>query len=338
MACTLQRHARLPGDRVQELEFVLVERPLFGARHVEHALRPLPPRDGEEGDGVIGQRPDALGSIGEACRQLVLRAEHTGLPGGHDRLEKAVPIVDRRTERRCHLGGVADHRADDHLAVIDEHDRSRRHVDRGHRARACDLGDLLVGRGGGQRAGDRLEGSGIRHRPILRQRDAPRQAVHADAARMGTHGSERESHAFQGWEVLRMFDTATGITEGIRDERAAMRERSMDWRQRRLQHKVEALHDELDREREARRALTDAMSGRRPQQAQPRDRAHPADRGRRICSRDPRRSGALRPVDGMDPGHRRPRDDDRQGRAGRGRPDGGPGSRCRGRHRPLGGR
>ena len=57
-----------------------------------------------------------------------------------------------------------------------------------------------------------------------------------------------------------MFDTATGITEGIRDERAAMRERSMDWRQRRLQHKVEALHDELDREREARRALTDAMS------------------------------------------------------------------------------
>jgi hypothetical protein len=58
-----------------------------------------------------------------------------------------------------------------------------------------------------------------------------------------------------------MFDTATGITEGIRDERAAMRERSMDWRQRRLQHKVEALHEELDREREARRALTDAMSG-----------------------------------------------------------------------------
>jgi len=57
-----------------------------------------------------------------------------------------------------------------------------------------------------------------------------------------------------------MFDTATGITEGIRDERAALRERSMDWRQRRLQHKVEALHDELDREREARRALTDAMS------------------------------------------------------------------------------
>ena len=59
-----------------------------------------------------------------------------------------------------------------------------------------------------------------------------------------------------------MFDTATGITEGIRDERAAMRERSMDWRQRRLQHKVEALHDELDREREARRALTEAMSGK----------------------------------------------------------------------------
>ncbi len=59
-----------------------------------------------------------------------------------------------------------------------------------------------------------------------------------------------------------MFDTATGITEGIRDERAAMRERSMDWRQRRLQHKLEALHDELDREREARRALTDAMSGK----------------------------------------------------------------------------
>jgi hypothetical protein len=59
-----------------------------------------------------------------------------------------------------------------------------------------------------------------------------------------------------------MFDTATGITEGIRDERAAMRERSMDWRQRRLQHKLDALHDELDREREARRALTDAMSGK----------------------------------------------------------------------------
>jgi hypothetical protein len=58
-----------------------------------------------------------------------------------------------------------------------------------------------------------------------------------------------------------MFDTATGITEGIRDERAAMRERSMDWRQRRLQNKVEALHEELDREREARRALTDAMGG-----------------------------------------------------------------------------
>jgi hypothetical protein len=58
-----------------------------------------------------------------------------------------------------------------------------------------------------------------------------------------------------------MFDTA-GISEGIRDERVAMRERSMDWRQRRLQHKLEALHDELDREREARRALTDAMSGK----------------------------------------------------------------------------
>jgi len=57
-----------------------------------------------------------------------------------------------------------------------------------------------------------------------------------------------------------MFDTATGITEGIRDERAAMRERSMDWRQRRLQHKLDAVHDELDREREARRALTDAVS------------------------------------------------------------------------------
>jgi hypothetical protein len=59
-----------------------------------------------------------------------------------------------------------------------------------------------------------------------------------------------------------MFDTATGISEGIRDERAAMRERSMDWRQRRLQHKLDALHDELDREREARRALTDAMGGK----------------------------------------------------------------------------
>lgn len=56
-----------------------------------------------------------------------------------------------------------------------------------------------------------------------------------------------------------MFDTATGITEGIRDERAALRERSMDWRQRRLQHKMEALHGELEREREARRALADAM-------------------------------------------------------------------------------
>jgi hypothetical protein len=60
-----------------------------------------------------------------------------------------------------------------------------------------------------------------------------------------------------------MFDTA-GITEGIRDEGAAVRDRSMEWRQRRLKHKVEALHDELDREREARRALADAMgsSGR----------------------------------------------------------------------------
>ena len=55
-----------------------------------------------------------------------------------------------------------------------------------------------------------------------------------------------------------MFDTA-GITEGIRDEGAALRDRSMDWRQRRLQHKVETLHNELDREREARRALSDAI-------------------------------------------------------------------------------
>lgn len=55
-----------------------------------------------------------------------------------------------------------------------------------------------------------------------------------------------------------MFDTA-GITEGIRNEGATLRGRSMDRRQRRLQHKVEALHGELEREREARRALSDAV-------------------------------------------------------------------------------
>src|SRR6187200_1062969 len=75
-------------------------------------------------------------------------------------------------------------------------------------------------------------------------------------------GRVRATYPKDGRSV-RMFDTATGITEGIRDERAAMRERSMDWRQRRLQHKVDALHEELDREREARRALTDAMGGSR---------------------------------------------------------------------------
>jgi hypothetical protein len=56
-----------------------------------------------------------------------------------------------------------------------------------------------------------------------------------------------------------MFDGATGIKEGIRDEGVALRERSMDWRHRRLQNKVESLHNELEREREARRALADAM-------------------------------------------------------------------------------
>ena len=58
---------------------------------------------------------------------------------------------------------------------------------------------------------------------------------------------------------MRMFDGRTGITETIRDEGAALRDRSMDWRQRRLQHKVDSLNDELEREREARRALADAI-------------------------------------------------------------------------------
>lgn len=56
-----------------------------------------------------------------------------------------------------------------------------------------------------------------------------------------------------------MFDATSGIKEDIADGGAALRDRSMDWRRRRLQHKVETLHDELDREREARRALADAM-------------------------------------------------------------------------------
>lgn len=56
-----------------------------------------------------------------------------------------------------------------------------------------------------------------------------------------------------------MLDARNGITDVIRDERATLRDRSADWRQRRLQDKVSSLHDELEREREARRALADAI-------------------------------------------------------------------------------
>ena len=61
-----------------------------------------------------------------------------------------------------------------------------------------------------------------------------------------------------------MFDTTDGITDSIRDERRALRDRTMDWRQRRLQQKVTSLHQELEREQDARRALADAIgnSGR----------------------------------------------------------------------------
>ena len=56
-----------------------------------------------------------------------------------------------------------------------------------------------------------------------------------------------------------MFDTTDGIADSIRDERHALRERTMDWRQRRLQQKVTSLHQELEREQDARRALADAI-------------------------------------------------------------------------------
>ena len=60
-----------------------------------------------------------------------------------------------------------------------------------------------------------------------------------------------------------MFETTTGITDGIRDERVALHERSMDWRQRRLQRKVDSLHDELEREREAESGREHGAAGRR---------------------------------------------------------------------------
>jgi hypothetical protein len=59
-----------------------------------------------------------------------------------------------------------------------------------------------------------------------------------------------------------MFDKATEMADGMRDGGAALRERSFDRRQGRLEHKIDALHGELDREREARRALTEAIAGR----------------------------------------------------------------------------
>lgn len=59
-----------------------------------------------------------------------------------------------------------------------------------------------------------------------------------------------------------MFSASNGIADGIRGERAAMHDRSMDWRQRRLHQKVDSLQHELDREQEARRALADAIGGK----------------------------------------------------------------------------
>ena len=135
-----------------------------------------------------------------------------------------------------------------------------------------------------------------------------------------------------------MFDTATGITEGIRDERAALRERSMDWRQRRLQHKMEALHGELEREREARRALADAMGsiGGRTKRSRGFLRLVLIGGGAYILGT---RAGRERydQMVGWFRGTPRSRPDDRQGRAGRCGPSRGSGPRCGEGHRALDG-
>jgi hypothetical protein len=57
-----------------------------------------------------------------------------------------------------------------------------------------------------------------------------------------------------------MFSASNGIADGVREERAAMHDRAMDWRQRRLHHKVDSLQQELEREHEARRVLADAIA------------------------------------------------------------------------------
>jgi hypothetical protein len=60
-----------------------------------------------------------------------------------------------------------------------------------------------------------------------------------------------------------MFDATTEVADRIRHERDVLRGRKTDRRQRHLQHQVESLHRELEREHEARRALADAIGNTR---------------------------------------------------------------------------
>jgi len=56
-----------------------------------------------------------------------------------------------------------------------------------------------------------------------------------------------------------MSDAIANMADRLRVERHDVERRMSDGRRRRLRHKLEATHDELEREREARRALADVL-------------------------------------------------------------------------------
>jgi hypothetical protein len=56
-----------------------------------------------------------------------------------------------------------------------------------------------------------------------------------------------------------MSDTIATVADRLRDERRDMERRMSDGRRRRLREKLDTTHEELEREREARRALADVL-------------------------------------------------------------------------------